>query len=68
MPATHFVGFSVSSRYHAAVRVFGEPDFIHRFWDSRAQAEVMPEDRVIFAKGTEQDPPRPQAYDDSAYF
>jgi hypothetical protein len=49
-PATHFVGFR-GAEYHSAVRVFGPPDFIHPVWDVRAQHEVAPNDRVIFARG-----------------
>lgn len=63
----HFIGFK-DDRYLAAVRVFGKPDFVHRFWDVRAQHELMPGDVAVFADGDEHDPPRLYAYDDSAYF
>ena len=63
----HFVRFK-DDRYLRAVRVFGPPDFIHRFWDARAACEVMPGDVVIFAEGDESQPVVPFAYDDSAYF
>jgi hypothetical protein len=46
----HFVGFS-GDEYTQAVKVFGEPDFIHRYWDSRTVSMVVPGDRVIFANG-----------------
>jgi len=49
---THFVGFR-GDEYHNAVKTFGEPDFIHRFFDPRAKAEFMEGDRVIFANETE---------------
>ena len=65
--ATHFVGFK-DDRYTRAQRVFGRPDFVHRFWDERARAEVFEGDRVIFAEGDESQPVRPHAYDDSAHF
>jgi hypothetical protein len=63
----HFVGFK-DDRYNNAVKTFGKPDFIHRHWDVRATHEVMPGDVVIFAKGNEQTPPTPFAFDDSANF
>jgi hypothetical protein len=65
--AWHFVGFK-DDRYHNAVKTFGKPDFIHRFWDYRAQAEVMPDDTVVFASGDEYREPVVFAYDDSAFF
>ena len=64
-PAVHFVGFK-DDRVHNARRIFGEPDFWHRFWDHRAAAEVAPSDVVIFATGDETTPPMPFAFDDSA--
>lgn len=29
----HFVGFK-DDRYWAAVKAFGKPDFVHRFWET----------------------------------
>lgn len=66
-PMIHFVGFK-DDRWWNAIAVFGRPHFIHRFWDARAIAEVVPGDIVVFADGNETDPVRPFAYDDSAYF
>jgi hypothetical protein len=43
--ALHFVGFK-DDRYCAAVRVFGEPDFVHRTWD---KDEIMEGDVAVFA-------------------
>jgi len=63
----HFVGFK-DDRFHNAVRVFGHPDFVHRFWDHRAVDEVMEGDTVVFASGDEHQPVNPFAYDDSAHF
>ncbi len=64
--ATHFVGFK-DDRFLTAVRTFGPPDFIHRFWDHRAVAEVCPGDRVIFAAGDESQRVNEFTFDDSAY-
>jgi hypothetical protein len=72
--ATHFVGFPDPRRetptpaYHAAVRVWGEPDILHRCWDVRAQQEIAPGDVVVFAKGSIADPPNPYTFDDSQFF
>ena len=64
-PNLHFVGFK-DDRVHNARKVFGEPDFWHRFWDRRAVAEIEPGDVVVFASGDETMPPKELAFDDSA--
>lgn len=61
-PALHFVGFK-DDRWHNAVAVWGKPDFIHRFWDRRAVADVAPGDIVVFA---DEGPIRDFSFDDSA--
>lgn len=63
----HFVRFTDDS-YSRAVKVFGKPDFVHRFWDYRAVCEVCEGDVVVFAKGDENQPVEQYAYDDSSYF
>lgn len=66
--AVHFVGFR-GDEYVNAVRVFGKPDFFHRFWDVRAQQEVDQNDVVVFARSTDWErlhTPKEQAFDDSA--
>jgi hypothetical protein len=65
--ALHFVRFK-DDRYLNAVKAFGRPDFIHRHYDHRAVAEVMPGDTVIFAEGDSSQPVVPFSYDDSAFF
>ena len=65
--AIHFVGFK-DNRYITAIKVFGTPDFIHRFWDQRAVNEVMENDIVIFADADETQAVETFAYDDSANF
>lgn len=65
--ALHFVGFK-NDRWWNALKTFGQPDFIHRFWDRRAVDEVMIGDVVVFAEGDETQPINPFAYDDSANF
>lgn len=70
----HFVGFvhpdqGKDQRYHNAVRAFGKPDFVHRYWDVRASHEVMPGDVVVYTGAKKCDPeqaPHPHAFDDSA--
>jgi hypothetical protein len=63
----HFVRFK-DDRYHNAVRVFGKPDFVHRFWDHRAVCEIADGDVVVFADGDDTQPVVAHAYDDSAHF
>ena len=62
----HFVGFK-DERFNNARKVW-KPDFIHRFWDARAVAEVAEGDVVIYADATQTQPINPYTYDDSAYF
>ena len=50
MRCVHFIGFR-DDRYWNAVRVFGRPHFIHRWWDKRARREIAPDDIVVFAEG-----------------
>lgn len=63
----HFVRFK-DDRYFNAVKVFGKPDFIHRFWDYRAVCEVCEGDTVVFAEGDEAQEVNVYAFDDSANF
>lgn len=65
--ALHFVGFK-NDRYNNAVKTFGKPDFIHRFWDVRAAQEIAPIDTVIFAEGDENSKLNKFTYDDSSQF
>lgn len=66
--AVHFVGFR-GDEFHSAVRVWGKPDFYHRFWDFRAACEVNQNDVVVFAREKDWNnisTPKSQAFDDSA--
>lgn len=56
-PAVHFVGFR-DDRYWNAVRIWGQPDFIHETWDNYARDDMAPRDIVIFANGDWDRPPR----------
>lgn len=69
MTVVHFVGFpdNHGRQYQNAVRTFGPPAFLHRFWDQRAQRDIAPGDRLIFATGTEADPVRRWNGDDQFY-
>lgn len=62
-PCVHFVGFS-DDRYSAALRVWGEPDFIHRGWDKRARREIADGDTIVFADGPALQDPRTKSFDD----
>ncbi len=59
----HFVGFK-DERYLTAVRLFGQPDFIHPGWDLRAFREIAPDDTVVFANGDHTQAPRNKSYSD----
>lgn len=66
----HFVWFAdpryeIDERYERAVRFFGPPDFVHRWWDRRAWQEIELGDVVVFAKGTERDAFTPFSFNDS---
>lgn len=65
--AVHFVGFK-GDEFNRAVQVFGEPDFVHRRWDVRAQQEVVEGDVAIFADGDENKEPAHPSFDDSCHF
>ena len=54
-PALHFVGFR-GDEYMRAVRIWGEPSFIHMGNDVRLRRELHPADTVIFANGSESRP------------
>lgn len=67
MPCLHFIGFR-GDEYWSAVRIFGRPDFVHRYWDYRAIGDIAPGDTVVFATGTERDLPNVYAFNDSEVF
>lgn len=52
----HFVGFR-GDEFWSTVRIWGPPDFIHRKWDQRARRGIVPGAVLIFATGSEADPP-----------
>lgn len=58
MICVHFVGFpdNYGRQFQNAVRTFGPPAFLHRFWDRRAQRDIAPDDLVVFASGDERQP------------
>jgi hypothetical protein len=53
-PCLHFVGFR-DDAYNRAVRVFGKPDFVHRFLDRRAMDDFAPGDTVVFGRAKDWD-------------
>jgi hypothetical protein len=55
----HFVGFRHDAEYTAAVRVWGRPDFIHRFHDHRMYGDVGETDIIVLgSKGRDTPDPR----------
>jgi len=61
--ALHFVGFK-GDEYVRAIRVFGQPDFIHPGYDLRALREICPGDKVVFATGSHDQAPRCKSFSD----
>jgi hypothetical protein len=53
----HFVGFK-DDRYWSAVKIWGPPTFIHRWWDKLAAREIADGDVVVFAEGDWRQEPR----------
>jgi hypothetical protein len=62
-PCLHFIGFR-GEEYWSAVKVWGEPDFIHGGWDKRAAREIGDGDVLIFATGSDADEPRARSWPD----
>lgn len=52
MRCLHFVGFK-GDEWFSAVKVWGQPDFIHRHNDARVSGDVIDGDTVIFANRSE---------------
>jgi hypothetical protein len=67
MRCLHFVGFKDPEQITRAARIFGPPDFIHRWWDYRAKCggERGPLDVFVFARGDEYSTPNKFSYNDS---
>ena len=68
--AVHFIGFR-GDEYLSTVRIFGQPDFVHRNWDVRVKfgGEYDPaSDVLVFAKGDENSRINPYPFNDSECF
>ena len=48
MSHVHFIGFR-GEEYWSAVRVWGHPDFVHRWHDHRMSGDVAEDDVLVFA-------------------
>ena len=60
--AVHFIGFR-GNEYNNAVKVFGEPDFVHMSHDQRMYGEVdLDKDVLVF--GPKSDPRKICEYSD----
>lgn len=64
--AIHFVGFK-GEEVISAYRIWGRPDFWHRFNDDRVAGDVAPGDTVVHANRSEDTRPE-NTYNDSAHF
>ena len=52
----HFIGFD-GDGFAAAVKVFGHPDFIHKFFDRRSLGDIdFDNDTVVFGRKTKLTP------------
>ena len=52
MAHVHFVGFRTDAQNSAAIKVWGRPDFVHKWHDKRMWGDIDPDnDIVVFAKG-----------------
>ena len=47
MTHVHFVGFREDREFLAAVRVFGQPDFIHKIHDHRAYGDIDEDNDIV---------------------
>ena len=47
MTHVHFVGFREDQEFLAAVRVFGQPDFIHKIHDQRAYGDIDQDNDIV---------------------
>jgi len=46
----HFIGFRTDHEYQSAIKVFGKPDFVHKWHDRRAYGDIDTDnDTVVFA-------------------
>ena len=53
----HFVGFRNDAEYSAAVKVWGKPDFVHKWHDRRMWGDIDPEnDTVVFGSAGKLEP------------
>ena len=57
LPAVHFIGFR-DDRYWNAVRIWGQPDFVHITFDRYAAQDIAPWDVAVFAEGDWHQEPR----------
>jgi hypothetical protein len=59
----HFVWFR-KDEYNRAKAVFGEPDYVHPGYDTRALRDIAPGDTVVFARGEHDQPVSDRIFDD----
>jgi hypothetical protein len=53
--AVHFVGFR-GEEFWSAVKVWGRPDFIHKWHDQRMRGDVCEHDTLVFARAEDEAP------------
>ncbi len=66
--AIHFVNFRDDTEYQSAVKIWSEPDFVHKIHDKRMYQEIdIENDIVIFSKYAKLKPLEYYSYDDSRF-
>lgn len=65
--ALHFIGFK-GDEYNRAIKIWGQPDFVHRHNDNRSKQDIIPEDTVIYANGEENRNRGIYSFNDSEHF
>lgn len=70
--AVHFVGFR-DDAYLRAMKVFGRPDFVHRYYDKRTIGDIAPGDTVVFGRDKDwnrflTNSPAEHSFNDSEHF
>jgi hypothetical protein len=51
--SVHFVGFR-GEEFWSAVKVFGRPDFVHKWHDHRMWGDVGEGDTIVFARAKDE--------------
>lgn len=72
IPVVHFVGFR-DDAYNRAIKIWGRPHFVHRYYDQRTIGDIAPGDTVVFGRDKDwqrflDNRPAEHAFNDSEQF